>query len=513
MTISRPYSIAIYEDGRSGSITCWQGAHSLEFYWEFGGGDVVTIIQVSDETTWASPRAWFADQRVELLHAVASEAIRQRAPGCRADIDETTGTILLRQGPPTSVEDNSPLTQVAHVPSNTVLVERSDTAFVRRYANIRAMFAIGVFIVALVVGSFLLVGRNVLMVAPASGVPLGETVRTEHHVASLIQTTDPHLPNWSGRGGNDTTSISIFLIPLDGSRPQHIPVVSGVSGGAYSLARILGSDGHTLWFDATGLFGVRLSDYSLVTPDDLQKKNGSFDPSWWADTRGMDIVDGKLHIMLDDQSAAIDVDPSTWTASLVMPKPSNARFERHEPVDLYASGFVAASGNWLGLHSAEELDEGFKPGEWLRPVERATDAKQQRRLCTAELEPSAERDYFQVRSIAPIGDTEYRNAAFLRMDERSGPVRLVDPDGALMIYTSEPGLNGTVIVARVDMDGTVRWKADTGVERFQLRQVLPGNEAYAFVGTRPPIPDKLSEPLVVMVNNATGEVGTHSLWR
>ena len=513
MTISRPYSIAIYEDGRSGSMTCRQGVHSVEFYWEFGGGDVVVIIQVSDKTNWASPAAWFADRRTELLQVVAAEAIRQRAPGCHADIDEPAGTILLRQGPSPAVDDAKPSTKIAHVLDNRVLTERSDTAFVRRYANIRAMFAIGVLIVVLIVAVFLFVGRNVLMVAPASGVPLGETVRTEHHIASLIQTTDPHLPNWSGRGGDETTSISILLIPMDGSQPQLIPVVSGISGSGHSLARILGSDGHTLWFDATGLFGVRQGDYSLVKPVDLQKKNGSLDPSWWADARGMDIVDGKLHVMRADRSAAIDVDPSTWTASLVAPRPSNARFERHEPTDFFAAGFVTASANWLGLHSAEELNESFKPGKWLRPVERATDAKQQRRLCTAELEPSSERDYFQVRSIAPIGDAEYRNAAFLRMDKKSVPVRLMDPDGALMIYTSEPGLKGTVIVARVDLDGAVRWKADTGIERFQLQQILPGKEAFAFVGKRPQVPDKLSEPLVVLIENAAGEVDTHSLWR
>lgn len=85
----------------------------------------------------------------------------------------------------------------------------------------------------------------------------------------------------------------------------------------------MGSDGHTLWLDCTGLFGVRLSDYELITAQDLQRANPAIDPRWWADTRGMAVIDGKLHIMNDDRSAALDVEPTTWKATTVDPKPSS----------------------------------------------------------------------------------------------------------------------------------------------------------------------------------------------
>jgi hypothetical protein len=45
-----------------------------------------------------------------------------------------------------------------------------------------------------------------------------------------------------------------------------------------------------------------------------------------------------------------------------------------------------------------------------------------------------------------------------------------------------------------------------------LEQVLPGGRRTAFRGTRPPVPDQVSEPLIVMVDNSTGEIATHSLW-
>ena len=113
----------------------------------------------------------------------------------------------------------------------------------------------------------------------------------------------------------------------------------------------------------------------------------------------------------------------------------------------------------------------------------------------------------------PIGQENYLNAAFLRMDEGSEPIRLSDPDGALMVYTSEPGLKGTLVLARVDMDGKVIWRIDTAIDRFKLERILPGGQVSTFIGTRLPVPGKVSEPILVLVDHATGKAVTHSLWR
>lgn len=389
----------------------------------------------------------------------------------------------------------------------------SATAWYHRYRKLRLMLAIAVGIGALLVGGVIWMGKQVLMASPASGAPLNECARTDHHIASLIQSTDPHLPEISGRGANTTTSISILLIPLDGSRPRLIPVVNELDGVHYGLARIMGSDGRTLWFDCTGLFGVRLSDYELITTKDLREANPSVDASWWDDPRGMDITDGRLHIINADRSAAMDVDPSSLTATSVAPKVTNARFSKPQPTDFMAAGFLSAPGQWFGVHAAADLEGEFKPGKWVRSVENADDAKQPRRLCAGETEASSEGEHHRIRSMAPLSEPEYLNAAFLRMDAKSSPLRLNDPDGVLMMHTSAPGLRGTLVIARVDFTGKVVWSADTGLDRFSLRQILPGTDAFAFVGTRPQVEGKVSEPLVVLVDSTTGKLTSHTLWR
>ena len=121
------------------------------------------------------------------------------------------------------------------------------------------MLGIGVLVVAIIIGGMVWLGKKTLTVAPASGVPLGECVRTSNHIASLIQATDPHLPNWSGRGGNETTSLSILLIPLDGTEPFVVPFAKGVEGNGYSLSRIIGSDGRTLLLGGSPLRMMRLT--------------------------------------------------------------------------------------------------------------------------------------------------------------------------------------------------------------------------------------------------------------
>ena len=83
----------------------------------------------------------------------------------------------------------------------------------------------------------------------------------------------------------------------------------------------------------------------------------------------------------------------------------------------------------------------------------------------------------------------------------------------MMLYTSMPGPLGTAVVARVDDTGNLQWRVDTGIARFGLQQILPGNDVTAFVGTRPPVPDKVPEPLLVIVDHSSGKQATYSLWQ
>lgn len=497
-------SVTILEQGREGRVQYTEGGSSIKGYWEFGGGDVVSIVSMGSREEWMRSHTWAMERRAEILRFVADEVVRQRAPTCTADIDEQRGYIEVRQGGGGGKRASA---------SSTPTPQARAVAFVRRYNKLRVMFALGLAVVALVVGGIYWVGKKAFMVTAVSGIPLNECVRTDRHIASLIRTTDPHAIEISGRGAGSTTSVSIVLIPLDGSKPEVVPVASGLNGNSLGLSRIMGSDGHTLWFDAAGLFGVRLADYELITSEDLREANPSLDPSWWEDPRGMDLHDGKLYMHRSDRSAALVVDPATLRASDTKVDPRNDRFITRSTMDQLAAGLVTAPNTWLGLLSPEELGGEFKVGKYIKAVENADDAKRMRRLCAATLEPSSDGEYHKILRIAPIADTEYLNAAFLRMDSDMEPFKLKDPDGALMIHTSAPGLKGTLIVSRVDGQGQLAWSTDTGVDRFALKQILPGTDVIAFVGTRPMVEGKLSEPLVVLVDNSTGQVNSHSLWR
>ena len=87
-----------------------------------------------------------------------------------------------------------------------------------------------------------------------------------------------------------------------------------------------------------------------------------------------------------------------------------------------------------------------------------------------------------------------------------------DPEGAVMIRTSYVGFNSTVMAALVDTGGNILWNADSGIHRFKLLQIFPGVEICAFV-TWPLVPDKVSEPLLVIVQSANGEMAIYPLWR
>jgi hypothetical protein len=503
-------TVAIVDNGRDGSVTYRGPSGTVEGYWEFGGEDVVAIVSMGSRDDWRRFGDDALADRAAILRFVADETIRQRAPTCEAQIDEQTGVILLRQS-------DRPRARAVS-PSKTAQEKASN--FVRRYRDLRAMFAGFVAVAVAVIGGLMWLGKNAATVAPATGVPLNECVRFEGQtafqaggIACLIQKTDPHLPNWTGRGGGETASVAIALFPADGAQPLTIPVVSGLSPTAISLARVLGSDGYTLWFDVAGLQGVRLVDGMLVGPKDLRAANPALDPSWWEDQRGMDVTGGKLHVMRPDRSAAVDIAPETLIASASAPNPPKNRMGRSSLDDYLALGLIVDGEMWLAVLSAGEMERSYARGKWIRPVENAEAGKIARRLTVAQLEPSAKGDRFKIKSIAVVNGQEFMNAAFLRANGQAEPVRLSGPGGTLMIATSEPGPRGTLTISRVDVQGNLIWSHDTALDRFNLRQILPDPSHVAFVGTRAPIPDKLSEPLLVLIDAQTGRLTTHSLWR
>ena len=168
---------------------------------------------------------------------------------------------------------------------------------------------------------------------------------------------------------------------------------------------------------------------------------------------------------------------------------------------------------WLALLSPKEAAAEYRLKSRPSPLSRAKNAKQMRRFHRAELGPEADRGMREIRSLTAASSEEYFNAAFVRTAAAKEPIRLHGPESFLMTYSASSGLGASLVVARVDTTGKTLWRADTCIDRFKLSQVMPGMPFVAFIGTRPPVFAKVSEPILVVVNSATGAVTTTSLWK
>jgi hypothetical protein len=448
--------VNIESHGRSGTVTYHEAGNQLACYWEFGGADVVAIVQCGSATDW-SRYPWALARRAAILRDIADEVVRQKAPGCGAEIDSNSGDILLRQIGPSA---GRPAT----------LAVESNWFF--RLSTLRMKLALILLAGSLLIGSVIWIKNLLFSIHPAKGTAIGLSLRTDQHIATLIQTLEPYVATLNRNHGNDTYRISVFLVPLDGSDTHLIPLRSGLSPNAFSNAKILGNDGRTLWFNVAGIGGIDLDHYQLRSDAEVA--------------------------MVDPRHL-----PRPWGDLPFAPKPEH----------FLAAGLMTSPTAWLGLHSDTEVQRDFKPKTWLKPVVRAENAKQLRRFHRAQLEADTTVGYARILSLRALGDSEYLNAAFLRPSNTATPIRLDNPPGALMVYTSAPGPQGSAIVARVDDAGKLLWQVDTGIDRFALQQILPGKDSTAFVGTRPPVPDKVSEPLLVIIEHDSGRHVTHSLWQ
>jgi hypothetical protein len=483
------WTIDFVDEGRSGTITFRDAGGSQSFYWEFGGGDVVAIITAYKDASSSEAR------RNAILQRVANEAIHRKAPGAVAEIDYAAGRIVLRSRPGSTTRKPA--------------APRTDAFDPYKFKLMMAILALVIGAIALTIG---LVSKAV-STSPTKGIPISESLRAADSIVTLIRTQDSYVPTLHRDPERDRFSLALSIIPADGSSEGRlIPMGGGYRVNQLQLVHILGFDGRTVWCAADGIQGVDLRANRLVTAKMLKQANPSIAETWDDPRRAS--VDTRLRIDSPDRQRGYEIDPDTLKAT---PGQSN-RQARRFPLgakrdDFLSAGVRPTPDTWLGLHTQTEAERQFKPRSWLGPVNRAADLKEDRRLYRARLGPELARGNREILSIEPIDSAPYLNAAFLLTAPEADPIRLSNPDSFLMIHTVKTGIYGTVVVSRIDTTGKVIWKTDTGLDRFKLQQILPDNRHLAFIGPKPPIPDKVSQLLLAIISTESGKLSAIPLQR
>jgi len=500
------WSVVIEEKGRYGTVHYRESGGTLSLSWEFGGNDVVAFISIESEAIWRTRYPWTAGRRAEILKRIAAEVIRQRAPRCHAEIDDRAGWINIREGaPPPAVPTPPRLTPPVFVPPPL----NPHSAFRERKAKIVTILAIIVLVVAAGAVAF----KTMFSVKSGGGNPLGLSVRTPEHIATLIQTLEPYIPTLHRNPANDRYRLALALYPVDGRSPaRQITLVTQRPVSEFNLVKLLGCDGTTVWFDLNRIGGVNLKSGKVIGVAELRRANPSLDESVF-NPRLMECGQ-RLRMESADRQRIYEVIPETLQAVPVQTKRNAARSPFEPRLEEFLSaGARPSPAEWLGVISTNDAKGHYKLNSWLYPINRAEDRKELRSLYRAQLGPELERGNREILTLDRISDDEYLNAAFVRAAPEADPLRLSGPDGFLMIYTAKPGLGGTMVLARVDASGKILWKTDTGIDRFKLSQILPDTRFIAFTGTPPAIPDKLPPPLLVIVDTQSGAASTISLWQ
>jgi hypothetical protein len=87
--------VQISDGGRAGEITYHEGLRTASFSWEFGGSPALAVISGPTSREWDRACPWATGRQAEVYQHVAAEVVRQKAPGCRFEVDLAAGAITL----------------------------------------------------------------------------------------------------------------------------------------------------------------------------------------------------------------------------------------------------------------------------------------------------------------------------------------------------------------------------------------------------------------------------------
>lgn len=345
----------------------------------------------------------------------------------------------------------------------------------------------------------------------STGTPLGSAIRAPQHILQIISTQERYLPSLHRNHSKDRFRLDLLIVSTtDPTRQNMVTLIRQQKANALQpMTKLLGTDGDVVWVQALDLFAVNLKTRRVLRLRDVQKTNPELEQFLGVAT--FDFEEQLIAISPDQRQAyAVSAETLKVTSTTVPRRTGADWLSRNAGAEvMLCSGGMIAPDEWLGALAAKELTGSFKPGLSLPRDFSVNTANEIRQLHRARIATNDVRP--RVETIERISETEYRNGAFIRSDRNSTILRLPQPDSVLVTWRTSFLKDGTTLMARIEPSGQILWITDTGID--YLKQILPGVEMTAFIGERPPVPDKVSEPILVLVNTATGAKQEVSLWR
>lgn len=326
--------------------------------------------------------------------------------------------------------------------------------------HVRTLLALGIGGFAALVATVFGLARQVGV--KSYGSPVGRVVRAGEHLAVLMETRDPYMPSLKGRAERDMSySYQLWLIPESGkSDTRKVTLDRHVqSADRSTFAGVLGSVSGVVWFRI-------------------------------ADLQGVDIASGR-RVATAPPSSISNMPISEFLGSTSQPV-----------IGPYRTTCVEfGPGSWLVLSDTEEAPAELKVGKQLSHNNTSKGTYLDRSLYAVTAQPGP-----RLATSTRLGSLNLHNAAFMRTAPNADIVRFSNPDGVLVVYEEGQGAVRTIHFARVNLDGTIAWTADTRMGG--LNEVLPHDSVPVFVGE---LENKLSQPMVSVLHLSDGTIQNHSL--
>lgn len=473
--MSASWSVAIEERGRDGTVVYRDDAGEIACHWEFCGGDAVAAVSVGTVAAWQARHPWAVERRTEIVRRIGSEVLRQRAPSCRYEMDESNGWLTVvpagdGPGSPTAPPPGPPIP----IPAAVGLATSSSADFVRTLYELRSKAALVAVVVVVLLGAAIWIG-GALFTVRTVGSPNGNSIRVGNTIATMIGRLVPYVPSLHRDPSKDRHSIGILLHAADGSlSPRYIEVAASVTSEDLGKSRLIGSDAQRIWFIAPDLGAIDLAASRVLSESEL---------------------------------AAVQA---------LAPKPTGrladlATGERALEW-LSASGGMLSPVRFIATMGDADAKDDIKVGGAVREtIDRLDKPSQPERLWVGDVALDSGRP--RLTSVASTTGPAVYFASFLRAS-RGGPLLVLPANtgttpGVLRLFEKSRFPRGTVSLSRIDESGDATWEADLGIER--LEESLPDPVRPAFIGRLPAAPNALGEPVLVVVDAATGTTTRHSL--